>query len=414
MKILKYIIVLFAVLSLQSQPVAVFAATNDFVAGSDITVSGVTFGSGTADMLIFNGSTAESWTINSGTFTTTNPGSAFRAGSSDSSVKSIQISKNGSTLVCTENSTPGTSYATLPTSAGTYTIAPSATINCTSLCSPLSNTASYNSFPTCGALSCDAGYRVSGTGSGATCAPIGGGGIFRGTLPSTVKPRLQTIYPDGTIVYYDDITSKDVLEIKTKSSGILVSPFFKVTLRKGMKNGDVKRLQELLASDVSIYPEGLTTGYFGQLTEKAIQRFQAKYRIVSFGTPQTTGYGLVGPKTRVKLQEVFGSTTVAQTQTTLTTPERVVPYSFVFKNPLFKGMSNSDIKNLQKVLNSDFDTQIASSGVGSKGNETNYFGFLTEKAVQRFQEKYNVAIQGDSGYGYVGPKTRAKLNEVSS
>ncbi|MBU1092004.1 peptidoglycan-binding protein, partial [Patescibacteria group bacterium] len=54
------------------------------------------------------------------------------------------------------------------------------------------------------------------------------------------------------------------------------------------------------------------------------------------------------------------------------------------------------------------------SGVGSPGNETEYFGSLTEKAVQKFQEKHGIAKKGDSGYGYVGPKTRAKIAEVFS
>lgn len=56
-----------------------------------------------------------------------------------------------------------------------------------------------------------------------------------------------------------------------------------------------------------IYPEGLTTGYFGILTQSAIQRFQCEHNIICEGSPQTTGYGLVGPKTRQKLNEIFGS-----------------------------------------------------------------------------------------------------------
>jgi len=59
----------------------------------------------------------------------------------------------------------------------------------------------------------------------------------------------------------------------------------------------VKHLQQLLAKDTSIYPEALVTGYFGPLTEEAVKRFQGKHTIVSSGTPETTGYGLVGPRT---------------------------------------------------------------------------------------------------------------------
>ncbi|MDP2676879.1 MAG: peptidoglycan-binding domain-containing protein, partial [bacterium] len=52
------------------------------------------------------------------------------------------------------------------------------------------------------------------------------------------------------------------------------------------------------------------------------------------------------------------------------------------------GMTHSDIQRLQQLLNTDPDTRIADSGVGSPGNETNFFGSLTEKAVQKFQKKY--------------------------
>ena len=37
---------------------------------------------------------------------------------------------------------------------------------------------------------------------------------------------------------------------------------------------------------------------------------------------------------------------------------------------------------------------------------------MTVKAVQRFQDKYNITKQGQPGYGIAGPRTRAKLNEL--
>lgn len=406
---------LLAIISLILLPSFVFAATDDFVAGSDITVANVTFGVGTADMLILNGSTAESWTFNNGAFTATNPGSAFKVGSSDSSVKSIQISQSGNTIVCSENTTPGTSFATLPTSSGTYTITPSATITCTSLCAAVSNSTSFNSFPTCGAASCNAGFSLSGSGSGATCIHFGGGGIFQGSLPGVQEPRLQTVYPDGTIVYHDEGTTGETLTTEIRQPIIDISAIFVKTLRMGIQNDDTKRLQKLLASDVSIYPKGLITGYFGQLTENAVQRFQAKYNVVSSGTPETTGYGLVGPKTRMKLQEIFGEITTTPAQTVAKSSEKATTVSPVFNTSLFEGIFSFDVKRLQQLLNSNSDTQLISTGAGSPGNETTYFGFLTEKAVQKFQVKYDIVSSGSSettGYGRVGPKTIAKFQEI--
>ncbi|OGY63265.1 MAG: hypothetical protein A3J53_03380 [Candidatus Harrisonbacteria bacterium RIFCSPHIGHO2_02_FULL_40_20] len=67
-------------------------------------------------------------------------------------------------------------------------------------------------------------------------------------------------------------------------------------LYKGISGNDVKSLQIYLAQDKTIYPEGLTTGYFGNLTEAAVKRFQTKYGVDSVGA--------VGPKTRAKLKEL--------------------------------------------------------------------------------------------------------------
>src|SRR3989344_7540400 len=44
----------------------------------------------------------------------------------------------------------------------------------------------------------------------------------------------------------------------------------------GMSGEDVTRLQEFLATDPDIYPEGLVTGRFGRLTEKAVRALQKK------------------------------------------------------------------------------------------------------------------------------------------
>ncbi len=66
----------------------------------------------------------------------------------------------------------------------------------------------------------------------------------------------------------------------------------------GTTGGEVTKLQQLLAQDSSIYPEGLVTGFFGSATENAVQRAQKKAGIVSSGTPDTTGFGFVGPATR--------------------------------------------------------------------------------------------------------------------
>ena len=60
-------------------------------------------------------------------------------------------------------------------------------------------------------------------------------------------------------------------------------------LQIGSTGSDVSTLQSFLASDGSVYPQGLITGYFGSLTSAAVSNFQALN-----GLPTA---GRVGPAT---------------------------------------------------------------------------------------------------------------------
>lgn len=85
----------------------------------------------------------------------------------------------------------------------------------------------------------------------------------------------------------------------TTSSG--QCPLISRNLKAGMSGEDVTRLQQFLARDRVIYPEGTVSGYYGALTEAAVKRFQCKHQIVCDGTPASTGYGVTGPRTAALL-----------------------------------------------------------------------------------------------------------------
>lgn len=66
-------------------------------------------------------------------------------------------------------------------------------------------------------------------------------------------------------------------------------------LRKGDKGDEVKILQQILATNPDIYPEGKITGIFGPMTARALRRFQEKEGL--------EGIGEAGPKTLALLNK---------------------------------------------------------------------------------------------------------------
>ncbi|HEY0908133.1 MAG TPA: peptidoglycan-binding protein [Candidatus Paceibacterota bacterium] len=55
------------------------------------------------------------------------------------------------------------------------------------------------------------------------------------------------------------------------------------SLDVGSTGSDVSALQQFLAQDSSLYPEGLVTGYYGELTKAAVTKFQARNGISTVG-----------------------------------------------------------------------------------------------------------------------------------
>jgi len=90
--------------------------------------------------------------------------------------------------------------------------------------------------------------------------------------------------------------------------------------------------------------------------------------------------------------------------------------AYTFERSLKLGSTGTDVLELQKFLNEYSDTQIAESGPGSPGNESTYFGSLTQEAVKNFQDKFSTDILNPAGLasstGYVGSLTLKKINDI--
>jgi len=99
------------------------------------------------------------------------------------------------------------------------------------------------------------------------------------------------------------------------------------TMKRGSTGIDVTRLQQFLAQDKNIYPEGMITGTYGPLTETAVKKFQVRNGIVSSGTPETTGYGAVGPRTAAAIAALCGTTGSVSASGALGGFIAIAPYS---------------------------------------------------------------------------------------
>ncbi|MDE1925487.1 MAG: peptidoglycan-binding protein, partial [Patescibacteria group bacterium] len=86
------------------------------------------------------------------------------------------------------------------------------------------------------------------------------------------------------------------------TSVCMFAPFFVFaaarSLSVGLSGSDVTTLQqELIAQG---YLSGSATGYFGALTQAAVQKFQCARGIICAGSG-VSGYGIAGPKTQAAL-----------------------------------------------------------------------------------------------------------------
>ncbi len=361
-------------------PIASFAAYNDVTMDTSVTIT-----VGSINLSIGGSARFDSIEVSGGSFSMVmSDGAQINVTSPDRRRFTVEPSQYAESFTCNGDNSVWVVRNVGNSSAVTVTVTPSSTV-----CSG------------------------SGSTSGGGGIISGGGGASAPTVPAQTAAIAAAISPAPAV-------SAPVAVISPAPSlmAISVSPVFTKVLKLGTSGADVKRLQQVLNSDPDtqiaesgVGSSGNETEYFGSATRKALQKFQEKYSIVSSGDEATTGYGALGPKTRAKLAEVFAKAT--PTAPLVAQPSVVaVSVSPVFTSGLSRGMTSSDVKRLQQLLNSDPDTKIAESGTGSLGNETEYFGSLTEKAVQKFQVKYGIAKEGEPGYGYIGPKTRAKIQEV--
>lgn len=116
-------------------------------------------------------------------------------------------------------------------------------------------------------------------------------------------------------------------------------------------------------------------------------------------------------------QKAFG-TDIRTTATTAPEAPPIVPPQptppILISKQLDYGMSDAQIKALQQFLNKQ-GFAVAAEGPGAPGQETEYFGPLTQAALQKFQSAQGIVTSGTpttTGYGRVGPQTLAAIQKL--
>lgn len=145
------------------------------------------------------------------------------------------------------------------------------------------------------------------------------------------------------------------------------------------------------------------TGYFGTITQSALIEYQTAQNI-------SPANGYYGASTRALVQSQIGTTPVAPVvpppvHAIIPTVPGTPATSITLTRNLYLGISGTDVLSLQQFLNAHGFT-VATTGAGSTGNETIYFGPATQSAVIRFQIAHAIV----PAVGYVGPITRAAIS----
>lgn len=164
-------------------------------------------------------------------------------------------------------------------------------------------------------------------------------------------------------------------------------PFkFKNTLEKGSRGESVARLQQFLA-DMG-YFDGKIDGVYADSTEDAIAIFQGDQGLLD--NPDLQSPGTFGVVTLERMEAILGN---GREKFLERVPDR----------NMGRGATGDEVKKLQKALKLlGYDVQ--ESGVYDAETVEAVFSFQLNEAV--------VKSQNDTGAGYFGPKTQAKMDRL--
>lgn len=153
------------------------------------------------------------------------------------------------------------------------------------------------------------------------------------------------------------------------------------------------------------------TGYYGEVTQHAVFKFQQSQGLVSSQDEEWAG--VYGPVTREKMQTFIAARSERDKMVAQAT-ERVngvvlaetSEEDVLLTKELEFGANDEEVVVLQEFL--------MDQGYFEHPEVTNFYGEVTREAVVRFQLAYNIIdSKDDTGAGRVGPSTRKVINSLS-
>lgn len=182
-----------------------------------------------------------------------------------------------------------------------------------------------------------------------------------------------------------------VLTTSSSSSPSNTNSSLSSSLSIGDKGDRVKKLQNFLIKEG--FFSGVSTGYFGPRTEKAVFEFQKFHNIVV--SLSDLGAGTYGPLTQEKVKEFWEiNPEIRKYRVDL----EIIPVGMGL------GDKNYEVKRLQMMLKTLGYFDVEPNGV---------FGPVTQQSVLAFQKKSKIiTLDTDRGAGYFGPQTHTFLTNA--
>jgi methionine-rich copper-binding protein CopC len=314
----------------------------------------------------------------------------------------------------------------------------------TPTCPTIAHTATYNAYPACGVATCEDGYNltdgacVSASGGAAVAAPVASGegsvstsigmgeSINMGQVQSTGMNVMGYINSSATfdtvvsnkgkahsenhrieIVGLDLLNNIITIIIYSEPKEIILN--LDEIAKIDLDNDNVEDL-EIKFEDIYVNRVELTVK---SLLEESVDE-NYENRLIKYNDSSKVYLIEKNNKRWIEDEETFNFYKYNWSDV-LIIPDDIIfedglnldkdsGVNHKFENDLKLGAMGKDVQKLQQYLNRH-GFELANSGIGSIGQETEYFGPLTKKALVNFQIVNNLPA-----YGFFGPMTRCIVN----